>query len=57
MFPILLLETVRVLSGVASFASKYDSSKSFSFRDVTFFVTFSKKFQKTQSVTVISVFQ
>ena len=33
-----------VLSGVANIASKYECSNSCSFRDITFFVIFSKKF-------------
>ena len=38
--------TVRVLSRIASLASKYDCSNSCSFRDMTFFVIFSKIFRK-----------
>ena len=39
--------TVRVLSRIANLASKYDCSNPCNFRDMTFFVVFSKKFQTT----------
>ena len=42
-FPILKLEAVRELLGVANLASKYDHSSLFSFRDMMFFVVFSVK--------------
>ena len=41
-FPTLYLGPVRVLSKIANLASKYDCSLLCSFRDVTFFVIFSK---------------
>ena len=42
----LYLVDVRVLSGVANLASKYDCSNPFSFRDMTFFVIFQNKISK-----------
>ena len=45
-FPTLYLGTVRVLSRIANLASKYDCSNAYSFRDMKFFVIFSKIFRK-----------
>ena len=45
-FPTLKLGTVRVLSKIANLVSKYDCSNPCSFRDMMFFVIFSKIFRK-----------
>ena len=42
----LCLGSVKVLSGVAIFAPKYDCSNPCSFRDTTFFMIFSEIFKK-----------
>ena len=46
-FATLKLGPIRVISKIANLASKYDCSYPCSFRDMTFFVTFFKNFEKT----------
>ena len=46
MFSILLLETVRVLSSLATLASEFNCSNSRSFGDMTVFRIFSKFFKE-----------
>ena len=51
-FPTLKLGPVRKISKIANLASKYDCSNPCSFRDVTFFVIFSKIFSKLKLLLV-----
>ena len=57
-FPTLLLGPLRVISKIANLASKYDCSNPCSFRDMMFFVIFSKfsenlNYYKFLKITII----
>ena len=49
-FQILCVGSVRVVSGVAKLASRYDCSNTSSFPDIMFYVVFSKVFKKNDLI-------